>query len=224
MNLIKIGAFIKGYWREYPFDRWNGRQIRNACLTAVALAEYEAQGEDPDDVLKPNAVVELKDSHLEDVAKTYLEFSEHMKDIYGTHAARRAKEAGLRAMWVDGKGKLVGNIGQKEAGIIKGSRKGQGNPSSRTMIHTLVVAVPQIKDTGANSMATTLTWRHYEDHGWGLHPKHDYGHKGLEKAEFQGDYRDLGPKRPDLSRDPPSREVPSRPQEQNYPGHGVRYH
>ncbi|KEY71709.1 hypothetical protein S7711_02937 [Stachybotrys chartarum IBT 7711] len=125
MNLIKIGAFIKGYWREYPFDRWNGRQIRNACLTAVALAEYEAQGEDPDDVLKPNAVVELKDSHLEDVAKTYLEFSEHMKDIYGTHAARRAKEAGLRAMWVDGKGKLVGNIGQKEAGIIEGSRKGR---------------------------------------------------------------------------------------------------
>lgn len=48
-----------------------------------------------------------------------------MKDIYGTHAARRAKEAGLRAMWVDEKGKLVGNIGQKEAGIIKGSRKGR---------------------------------------------------------------------------------------------------
>ncbi|KFA55622.1 hypothetical protein S40293_10012 [Stachybotrys chartarum IBT 40293] len=120
---MKIGSFCERYWRDHPFDHWNGRQIRNACLTAVALAEFEAQGETANEILKPKAEVELKVSHFEKVSKAYLEFSEHMRNIYGTHAARRAKEAGLRAMWVDEKGKLVGTVGPKEAGILKGSRK-----------------------------------------------------------------------------------------------------
>ena len=122
-NRAKIGAFCQRYWQEHPFDHWNGRQIRNACLTAVALAEYEAQGTDPYKIINPKAVVELKVSHFEEVAKAYLEFSEYIKDIYGTHAARRAKEAGLRAMWVDNKGRLVGSIGPKESGILKTSRR-----------------------------------------------------------------------------------------------------
>ncbi|KAG4222659.1 hypothetical protein PC116_g28867, partial [Phytophthora cactorum] len=94
---IEIGAFAQEYWDNNPFDHWNGRQIRNACQTALALAEYEAQGKDHTHVLNPNAEIRLNVSHFKTVADAYLAFSKHLKDIYGTHAARRAKEAGLRA-------------------------------------------------------------------------------------------------------------------------------
>jgi hypothetical protein len=118
-----IGSFIQNYYDRNPFDRWNGRQIRNACQTAVALAEFEAQGKNHRVALNPNAEVHLNASHFETVARSYLAFSEHLKDIYGTHAARRAKEAGLRAMWVSEKGDIIGSVGPKEAGILKADRK-----------------------------------------------------------------------------------------------------
>ncbi|KAI1176622.1 hypothetical protein F4777DRAFT_577723 [Nemania sp. FL0916] len=120
---MEIGAFAQKYWEENPFDRWNGRQIRNACQTAVALAEYEAQGKSHTAPLNPNATVHLNVSHFKTVADAYLAFSQHLKDIYGTHAARRAKEAGLRAMWVNDSGKVTGSVGPKEAGIMKADRK-----------------------------------------------------------------------------------------------------
>lgn len=46
-------------------------------------------------------------------------------------AARRAKEAGLRAMWVNEKGDLMGNIGPKEAGILKQDRKSRYRQKSQ---------------------------------------------------------------------------------------------
>ncbi|KAI2769024.1 hypothetical protein F4815DRAFT_497118 [Daldinia loculata] len=96
---MEIGAFAQEYWDQNPLDHWNGRQIRNACQTALALAEYEAQGKNHMVVLNPHAEVRLNVSHFKTVSDAYLAFSKHLKDIYGTHAARRAKEAGLRAMW-----------------------------------------------------------------------------------------------------------------------------
>ncbi|KAK3299631.1 uncharacterized protein B0H64DRAFT_355851 [Chaetomium fimeti] len=116
-----IGAFAENYWKDNPFDHWNGRQIKNACQTALALAEYEAQGKDHEVVLKPDAEIKLGVSHFETVSKAYLEFSRYIRDIYGTHAARRAKEAGLRAMWVNDKGEVVASVGPKEAGMLKGT-------------------------------------------------------------------------------------------------------
>lgn len=120
---MEIGAFAQEYWDQNPLDHWNGRQIRNACQTALALAEYEAQGKNHMVVLNPHAEVRLNVSHFKTVSDAYLAFSKHLKDIYGTHAARRAKEAGLRAMWVNEKGELMGNVGPREAGILKSDRK-----------------------------------------------------------------------------------------------------
>lgn len=120
---MEIGSFVQDYYDKNPFDRWNGRQIRNACQTAVALAEFEAQGRNHTVALNPSAEVRLKASHFETVAGAYLAFSKHLKDIFGTHAARRAKEAGLRAMWVNEKGDIMGSVGPKEAGILKADRK-----------------------------------------------------------------------------------------------------
>ncbi|KAL8376084.1 hypothetical protein RB595_007278 [Gaeumannomyces hyphopodioides] len=39
----QILKFAEKYWKRNKKMRWNGRQIRNACQTALALAEYEAQ-------------------------------------------------------------------------------------------------------------------------------------------------------------------------------------
>ncbi|KAI0904757.1 hypothetical protein F4823DRAFT_567392 [Ustulina deusta] len=113
---MEIGAFAQDYWDGHPFDHWNGRQIRNACQTAVALAGYEVP-------VNTTAEVRLKVSHFQTVADAYLAFSKHLRDIYGTHTARWAKEAGLRAMWVNEKGDFMSNIGPKEAGVLKLDRK-----------------------------------------------------------------------------------------------------
>ncbi|KAM0295986.1 hypothetical protein ACHAPM_010703 [Fusarium culmorum] len=41
-----IEEFARQHYIKHKFGRWNGRQIRNLCQTALALAEFDAQGED----------------------------------------------------------------------------------------------------------------------------------------------------------------------------------
>ena len=53
-NLIidsyEIKQFAREHWEENPRARWNGRQIRNAFQTAVAMGEYHArENEDASD-------------------------------------------------------------------------------------------------------------------------------------------------------------------------------
>jgi SpoVK/Ycf46/Vps4 family AAA+-type ATPase len=65
INQFKIGSFATDHSVQV---KWNGRQIRNACQIALALAEYEAQGSSYDQILKPDrpdAVVVLKVEHFE---------------------------------------------------------------------------------------------------------------------------------------------------------------
>ncbi|KAK7911950.1 hypothetical protein PG985_014431 [Apiospora marii] len=92
-----IAVFASEYWHEYPKARWNGRQIRNACHTAAALAEFEAQGGDDETPEDSQAVINLEVKHFEKVANAYLGFSEYLRDIYGVDADERAKENFLRA-------------------------------------------------------------------------------------------------------------------------------
>ncbi|KAI1455400.1 hypothetical protein F4805DRAFT_459782 [Annulohypoxylon moriforme] len=131
---MEIGVFAEKYWKDNPFDHWNGRQIRNACQTALALAEY--------DTSDPHADVHLNETQFKIVAKAYLAFSQHLKDIYGTHAAQRAKEAGLRAMWmVNEKGEIVGNIGPKEARALRSRYR----PRSQAHLQPQLQHQPQIQ-------------------------------------------------------------------------------
>ncbi|KAJ8130153.1 hypothetical protein O1611_g3476 [Lasiodiplodia mahajangana] len=85
------------YYRRHKDARWNGRQIRNACQTALALAEFEAQGSKHETVVDPNIEVKLKVEHLRTVSDAYLEFIQYLKALYGTSSAGRAKEMGVRA-------------------------------------------------------------------------------------------------------------------------------
>lgn len=109
--------FAERYWRKNKKMRWNGRQIRNACQTALALAEYEAQRGAVQDrqtldakseakrEVNIAAKVELTQRHLEKVADAYLEFMKYLKDIYGRDPERRAKAMGWRAREVVKTGK-----------------------------------------------------------------------------------------------------------------------
>lgn len=92
-----IESFAKGHY-ENKDARWNGRQIRNACQTALALAEFEAQGNSHTAVLKPDAVVHLKVSHFETVQQAYLDFTRYMNSVYGSTTETRAQEGKVRAI------------------------------------------------------------------------------------------------------------------------------
>ncbi|KAK0704490.1 hypothetical protein B0H67DRAFT_498311 [Lasiosphaeris hirsuta] len=102
VDMVAIVSFIASYWHEYPQARWNGRQIRNGCQTALALAEFESNKAASPRVTKgsglpPPTAVSLEVKHFQKVADAYLGFIEYLKDIYGVHADERAKENFLRA-------------------------------------------------------------------------------------------------------------------------------
>ncbi|KAK3357819.1 hypothetical protein B0T25DRAFT_170507 [Lasiosphaeria hispida] len=96
-----IIKFAVTYWKENKKMRWNGRQIRNACQTALALAEFDAQGGSHESIKVKDAEVKLTTRHLTIVSNAYLEFIRYLKKIYGRDAERRAKEIGIRARELD---------------------------------------------------------------------------------------------------------------------------
>ena len=80
----EIEAFARSHWKEGK--RWNGRQIRNAFQTAVALAEYEFQEkcqkcEQTGD--KPPFRPALDRQHFDAVAKTSAEFDDYLQSVMG---------------------------------------------------------------------------------------------------------------------------------------------
>lgn len=94
-----ISAAMK-HWREHKDARWNGRQIRNACQTALALAETDAQPKGKMYNIKETSAtkVHLTLDHLKIVSDSYLEFTDYLKAVHGADAEGRAKESGLRAL------------------------------------------------------------------------------------------------------------------------------
>lgn len=87
VNDEQIKAFAKQHWRNGTDDRrWNGRQIRNAFQTAIALAEYEyhekCQECDETGDKKPIKPA-LLDRHFQAVADTSAEFSDYLTAVMG---------------------------------------------------------------------------------------------------------------------------------------------
>jgi hypothetical protein len=97
---VKIFHMVGEFFRNHDKARWNGRQIRNACQTALALAEFDAQppGRKYDLTQEANAKVYLRAEHLDKVSTAYLEFMEYLKAVHGTDADTHAKESGIRAL------------------------------------------------------------------------------------------------------------------------------
>jgi len=119
IDRMEIASFATKYYAEHPQARWNGRQIRNACQTALALAEFEAQDKSLSDIENLDTVVNLRVEHFEIVRNAYLEFTKYMHDLYGSTAARRAKEARLRAIWFDENDRVVKTQNMGGAGMDK---------------------------------------------------------------------------------------------------------
>ncbi|KAI0550444.1 hypothetical protein F4679DRAFT_542410 [Xylaria curta] len=92
-----IEDFATKHFSEHPYSRWNGRQIRNACQTALALAEFDAQGGKIQGEMDNKIEVQLQLKHFQLVQTAYLDFGRYLGDIRGTQGDRRAIDYGLRA-------------------------------------------------------------------------------------------------------------------------------
>ncbi|KAK8021678.1 hypothetical protein PG990_006816 [Apiospora arundinis] len=90
----EIKQFAIDYYQNNREGQWNGRQIRNAFQSALALAELEALGTDDDllDETDHGRTVVLGKKYFETVANTYKEFLNYLKQVYGADFARRARE------------------------------------------------------------------------------------------------------------------------------------
>ncbi|PVH90321.1 P-loop containing nucleoside triphosphate hydrolase protein, partial [Periconia macrospinosa] len=78
----EVIKFATKYFWSQKEARWNGRQIRNACHTALALAELRAQGGSHKKVKDLGAVIHLKVDDLEIVSNAYLEFMKYLTEVH----------------------------------------------------------------------------------------------------------------------------------------------
>ena len=98
-DVTSIDDFAAEHFRRHVYNRWNGRQIRNACQTALALAEFDAHGGAIDGETNRDALVELQLKHFKTVRTAYLDFGEYLGRIRGAPGDRRAVDFGLRARY-----------------------------------------------------------------------------------------------------------------------------
>ncbi|KAI0451718.1 P-loop containing nucleoside triphosphate hydrolase protein [Xylaria acuta] len=93
IDIPEITEFAIDYFENNKEGRWNGRQIRNAFQSALALAELDALG--TDDFLNEsehNRPVALGRKNFDTVAEAYKGFTSYLKQVYGADFARRARE------------------------------------------------------------------------------------------------------------------------------------
>ncbi|KAH4264752.1 hypothetical protein HBI04_080020 [Parastagonospora nodorum] len=92
-----IESFAGHHFHNFRYNRWNGRQIRNLCQTALALAEFDAHGRGIDAKTKSDATVQLQLKYFETVRKAYLDFGQYLGDVRGTQGDQRAYDNAWRS-------------------------------------------------------------------------------------------------------------------------------
>jgi hypothetical protein len=96
----EIIAFAKRHFRDNEDARWNGRQIRNAFQTAIAIAKHGARsGQRSDSGATAGFVpVVLDASHFDIVAKASRAFDDYINDVYhGMTTSKRVYDLFLRS-------------------------------------------------------------------------------------------------------------------------------
>jgi hypothetical protein len=93
INESEIIAFAKHHYATSgKVGRWNGRQIRNAFQTAIALAEYEANPSESKGSHGEQRTPKLRKGHFEKVAEASAEFNHYLVEVYsGNDDSRRAE-------------------------------------------------------------------------------------------------------------------------------------
>ncbi|KAF2647327.1 hypothetical protein K491DRAFT_741189 [Lophiostoma macrostomum CBS 122681] len=79
----KIRRFVNRHWERNenkPSQRWNGRQIKNAFQTVIALAKWDYHDEKRSPGLERPL---LKATHFQRVAQTSAHFDDYIRDIHG---------------------------------------------------------------------------------------------------------------------------------------------
>jgi hypothetical protein len=142
----EIIKFATDYFWSQKEARWNGRQIRNACHTALALAEFRAQGGSHKKVKDPGAVIHLKVDDLEIVSNAYLEFMKYLTEVHDKKGFEMwAKSVNIRAKEED--------FAQRMAKMYEDMKrqKEKTEQQSRSGKH----GVSQAPGQGASNSATT---------------------------------------------------------------------
>ncbi|KAK3291100.1 uncharacterized protein B0H64DRAFT_446347 [Chaetomium fimeti] len=86
-----ILAFAEKHWKEHEYDelgRWNGRQIRNAFISAAALARGDVDNGSGEG--RPSVTV-LTERHFQGVAKSITAFDKYMARARGALDSERAR-------------------------------------------------------------------------------------------------------------------------------------
>ena len=101
INREEIMKFARKHWKDSKEDeraRWNGRQIRNAFHTAVAMAEFSARvqkdGKGYDE--RKDVEITVGRAEFEKIATTARQFDEYMYETMGTTYEDKAFKEGLR--------------------------------------------------------------------------------------------------------------------------------
>ncbi|KAF2258988.1 P-loop containing nucleoside triphosphate hydrolase protein [Lojkania enalia] len=79
---IDAKEYLEG--KELKAVKWNGREIRNAFQTAVALAEYDALKDQEGKII-------LTDKHLKSVVEMSRDFKDYLKDLHRGDEGKRAE-------------------------------------------------------------------------------------------------------------------------------------
>ncbi|KAH0558875.1 hypothetical protein GP486_004494 [Trichoglossum hirsutum] len=89
----EIIAFAKHHYiTSSKSGRWNGRQIRNAFQTAIALAEHEAKSPGSKGNASERCTPILRKGHFEKVAEASAEFNRYLVQVFsGDDDSRRAE-------------------------------------------------------------------------------------------------------------------------------------
>lgn len=98
VNSGEIKEFARSHWEENPKARWNGRQIRNAFHTAVAMAEFQARENEIGEGYDANKDVKITigREQFEKIAKTAKEFDDYMNETTGATGDSKAAKLGMR--------------------------------------------------------------------------------------------------------------------------------
>ncbi|KAF5647840.1 aaa family atpase [Fusarium tjaetaba] len=90
-EILKFGKKHFRTLEKNSYETWNGRQIRNAFQTAIALAEHQSMTQSPGD---PQPT--LGREQFEAVARGFMQFDEYLSKTLGATDADMAKREGWR--------------------------------------------------------------------------------------------------------------------------------
>jgi hypothetical protein len=127
-----IEKFAKKHWKENKQARWNGRQIRNAFHTAVAMAEFgvrsQKTGADYDD--DRDVKISVGRAEFEKIANTAKEFGVYMTETMHGDPDFVASRDGLRKQLKEQKEKTKKKKKKKQSKSKKQSESSSSESES----------------------------------------------------------------------------------------------